>query len=128
MNTKNKIIKKTTLLTITDCQNIIKKLDPDTAITNYHIRNLAEQGLMNRVPIMVLTTGKKKIIRVFDLLNYAGFSIPENGEIIIQDGEIRIQDGSEPKQDIKENEPNPVATREIPQQPNYFINEKNLYI
>ena len=80
---KNKTIKMSTFLTIAECQKIVKTLDPSSAVTDYFVRNLAKQGKDCKIPIKVVTAGKKKLMRLFDVLNYLGIAPIES--LLVED-------------------------------------------
>ncbi len=55
--------------TINGCLNEIKELDPQTAITEWFIRNLCKQN-----KITYFTSGNKTLVNLSDLLIYLDYS------------------------------------------------------
>ena len=120
--TKEIIIKESTFLTIGECQQLIRQLEPSTRITDYHIRKIAELGLAGEVPIRVLTSGKKKIINIKHLLKYFGMELTQ--DVFILGPDTTKEEAPQPENNSSEtvNEPSlapcPIPTvEEIPVQP-----------
>lgn len=55
--------------TIKDCLCEIRKLDPETAITEWFIRQLCKQG-----KVEYFLSGNKSLVNLSSLLRYLGFS------------------------------------------------------
>ena len=59
--------------TIGDCLKEIKRLDPQTAITEWFIRNLCKQN-----KITYFASGNKSLVNLSELLAYLGYSANDN--------------------------------------------------
>lgn len=70
--------------TIAEAAAEIKRLDPDTAITPYYIRNLVLSG---KIPH--LRVGAKRLINLDILITYLNSPAPEPEESPIERGVIR---------------------------------------